>query len=107
MDSCIRAHSFPSSTFIIVIPRQFIKYPPSDPEKVREEVQERIKREEKQKEQQKVYLEQMKRLQESADRSRKVSLDQNNNSQDNNNTSKQGGGGGLWGWLGFRKRADE
>ena len=78
---------------------QFIKYPPSDPEKVREEVQDRIAREQKQKEQQKAYLEQMKRLQASADRSRDYA-----GSDDTTTTTinSNGGGSRLWGWLGFR-----
>ena len=82
---------------------QFIKYPPSDPEKVREEVQDRIAREQKQKEQQKAYLEQMKRLQASADRSR----DYANNSDDGTATTSSGGGSRLWGWLGFRSHQNQ
>lgn len=76
---------------------QFVKYPPSDPEKVREEVQEKIERERKQREHQKAYLEQMKRLQDSAERTRAVA------SEDSNKDESRGG---LWGWLGFQKKSD-
>ena len=90
--------------FLLTLPptiiKQYVKYPPSDPEKVREEVKARIEREKKQKEQQKAYLEQMRILQESADRSRRnaAALEEDNN---NNNSA------GIWRWLGFRgKKTD-
>jgi hypothetical protein len=83
-------------------PTKFIKYPPSDPEKVREEVQARIEREKKMEEQRKAYREQMKILQESAERSRR------NAAAVEAESTATGKTGGLWGWLGFgRKKAEE
>ncbi|CAB9528359.1 expressed unknown protein [Seminavis robusta] len=79
---------------------QFIKYPPSDPDKVREEVKDRIQREKKEREQRQAYMEQMKILQESAKRSR------DNMAALQEQEEKDKSSGGLWGWLGFRKNAD-
>ena len=78
---------------------QFIKYPPSDPDKVREEVHERIQREKKELEQRRIYLEQMKQLQESANRSSKHS--QSQSQQDDTNSN------GWWSWLGFGRKHNE
>jgi Pet100 len=75
---------------------QFIKYPPSDPDKVREEVQERIQREKKEQKQRQIYLEQMKKLQESANRSKQQQQRQQDGAKSN----------GWWGWLGFGRETD-
>jgi Pet100 len=76
---------------------QFIKYPPSDPDKVREEVQERIQREKKEQEQRRIYRDQLQKLQESANRSKQQpSIEQQYNSTTTTKSSH-----GWWNWLGF------
>jgi len=85
---------------------QFIKYPPSDPDKVREEVQARIERERKMKEQRKEYLEQMQQLAKSAERSKQAAAALER--EETNALTNKSSNAGWFSWLRFgQAKTDE